>query len=85
MVQKILKILGKDENLIAHIPDRIAHDRRYSLSCEKIKEIGFFPAYDFEKGIELTVKWYLENKNWWKAIKDSEEFKTYYKNRYPDI
>ncbi|MCM8759932.1 MAG: dTDP-glucose 4,6-dehydratase [Candidatus Omnitrophica bacterium] len=85
VVQKILKLLGKKENLIVHIPDRVAHDKRYSLSCEKIKEIGFLPSFDFEKGLEITVKWYLENFNWWKTIKDSKEFKTYYKSRYPDL
>lgn len=85
VLQKILKLLGKKEDLIEHIPDRLAHDRRYSLSCEKIKKIGFLPSFDFEKGIEATVEWYLKNIAWWKKIKESREFQEYYKNRYPNL
>ncbi|MCM8764699.1 MAG: GDP-mannose 4,6-dehydratase, partial [Candidatus Omnitrophica bacterium] len=82
---KILSLLGKDENLVVHVPDRVAHDRRYSLSCEKIKELGFEPIFDFEKGIEATVRWYERNPQWWKTVKDKDEFKKYYKTRYPGL
>ncbi len=85
VVRSILKLLGKKENLIVHIPDRIAHDKRYSLSCEKIKEIGFIPSYNFEKGLEITVEWYVNNAEWWKKVKETKEFQTYYRSRYPDL
>ncbi|HXK45490.1 MAG TPA: dTDP-glucose 4,6-dehydratase, partial [bacterium] len=70
VLSEILKILGKDKDLMVNIPDRIAHDRRYSLSSEKIQQLGFLPVYDFEKGLEETIKWYLDNKKWWQFIKN---------------
>ncbi|HOK79545.1 MAG TPA: dTDP-glucose 4,6-dehydratase [bacterium] len=82
---KILKALGKDKNLIINVPDRIAHDKRYSLSSEKIQKLGFYPVYDFEKGIDETISWYVNNEKWWKFIKNSPEFQKYYKSRYPDL
>ncbi|MCM8789081.1 MAG: dTDP-glucose 4,6-dehydratase, partial [Candidatus Omnitrophica bacterium] len=83
ILRRILSLLGKNENLIARVPDRVAHDRRYSLSCEKIKKFGFQPLFNLEKGLEETVKWYERNPQWWKTIKDSDEFKKYYETRYP--
>lgn len=64
----ILKALGKSEDLISFVADRPGHDRRYSISSEKAKSLGWFPKTNFEDGISRTVKWYAENREWWEKI-----------------
>lgn len=61
----ILKYLNKSKNLITFVKDRLGHDFRYSLNCDKIRELGFKPKYDFETALKQTVEWYLNNKSWW--------------------
>tara|TARA_B100001109_G_C18846021_1_gene466854 strand:- start:200 stop:1216 length:1017 start_codon:yes stop_codon:yes gene_type:complete len=56
--------------LIKNVQDRAGHDRRYAIDSNKItKELNWIPKISFDKGIELTVTWYLENRNWWKYLK----------------
>lgn len=67
VVKIILSILGKSENLIEFVPDRLGHDRRYAINNHKIEtELGFKREVTFESGIEETVNWYLNNEKWWK-------------------
>ncbi|ASA78497.1 dTDP-glucose 4,6-dehydratase [Thermococcus sp. 5-4] len=69
VVKTILKLLGKDESFIEFVEDRPGHDLRYSLDSWKItRDLKWRPRYNFEKGIKLTVEWYLENKAWWKPL-----------------
>ncbi|MCM8806736.1 MAG: dTDP-glucose 4,6-dehydratase [Candidatus Omnitrophica bacterium] len=82
IAKKILKLLNKSEDLIEFVKDRPGHDRRYSIKCEKIKKLGWEPKVDFEEGLKLTVKWYIENKKWWEKIKKSKKFLTFYKKIY---
>lgn len=64
-------MLEKDEDLIEFVEDRPGHDLRYSLDSSKIKnELGWKPKYSFKEGIKDTVKWYLENEEWWKPLAD---------------
>jgi len=73
LVRKILQILGKPENLIAHVEDRPGHDVRYSLNSSKIrKELGWKPKFSFEKALKATVQWYRQNENWWKPLATEE-------------
>ena len=56
---KLLKATGKPESLIQYVTDRPGHDRRYALSSEKIlRETGWRPDVDFEKGLARTIDWY---------------------------
>ncbi|MHB8073348.1 dTDP-glucose 4,6-dehydratase [Desulfosporosinus fructosivorans] len=65
IVKLILKILGKSEDLITFVKDRPGHDRRYAINANKIKqELGWEPKISFSKGMERTIKWYLENEKW---------------------
>jgi dTDP-glucose 4,6-dehydratase len=65
VVQDILKILGKSEDLIEFVQDRPGHDFRYSLNSDKISEkLGWKKKTSFEKGIEDTVRWYIDNIEW---------------------
>ena len=57
--------------LIEFVEDRPAHDHRYAIDPAKIgKELGWASAQDFEKGLEATVSWYLENETWWRPVRD---------------
>jgi len=68
VVKKILDILKKPEDLIEFVKDRPGHDVRYSLDSKKLRELGWHPEISFNEGIEKTVKWYLDNRNWWKNL-----------------
>ncbi len=66
VVKTILSVLEKPESLIEFVRDRPGHDRRYAIDPEKIhRELGWRPSTDFETGILQTIRWYVENKEWW--------------------
>ncbi len=82
IVKTILKILDKPESLITYVTDRKGHDLRYAIDPTKIhNELGWLPETKFDDGIQKTVKWYLENKKWWKRIINGE-YKNYYEKMY---
>ena len=83
ITHRILEILGKPESLITKVADRQGHDRRYSLDSSKLANIGFTIQTDFDEALERTVRWYVANEAWWRAIKErSAEFKAYYQKQY---
>jgi dTDP-glucose 4,6-dehydratase len=58
------------ESLIHFVADRPGHDRRYAIDCSKIeRELGWAPLETFETGLARTVDWYLENRDWWQAVR----------------
>ncbi len=65
----ILAALGKPESLIEHVPDRLGHDRRYSLDFRKLAALGYRPRTDFENMLAETVRWYVDNRSWWEPLK----------------
>ena len=65
----ILKLLNKTYRMIEYVPDRLGHDRRYSLDSKKMKKLGWKPAKDFNAAIRETIKWYENNRSWWKELK----------------
>ncbi len=78
ITKTILKALNKPESLIRYVKDRPGHDRRYAIDDTKIKnELGWTQEYDFETGMNETVKWYLDNKEWWDKIKTGEYLEFY--------
>ena len=68
VVKMILKKLAKPQSLIEFVQDRPGHDYRYAMDWSKLKKMGWKPEINFEQGLEMTVRWYLENENWWKGI-----------------
>jgi dTDP-glucose 4,6-dehydratase len=81
IVKIILKLLNKSEDQIGYVKDRPGHDRRYAIDSTKIQtELGWKPAYQFEDGIETTIKWYVENESWWRKVMSGEYLKYYEKN-----
>lgn len=82
VVKTILKELGKPESLITFVTDRAGHDMRYAIDPTKISnELGWEPTTTFDEGIKKTVKWYLDNKDWWENIL-SGEYQNYFKQMY---
>ena len=86
IIKTVDKILGRDEGtsnkLITYVTDRAGHDLRYAIDSTKLKnELGWEPSLQFEEGIEKTVKWYLENKEWMDNV-SSGDYQEYYKKMY---
>ena len=77
--------LGDDaisEELITHVADRLGHDRRYGIDPTKIKnDLGWYPETPFEKGIVLTIDWYLANPDWMAHV-TSGDYQKYYEQMY---
>lgn len=73
---------GASEKLITYVVDRAGHDLRYAIDSTKLKEeLGWEPSLQFEEGIEKTVTWYLENKDWMDHI-TSGDYENYYDEQY---
>src|SRR5690606_19204483 len=81
VVRRILELTGKDESLIEHVADRPGHDRRYSLSSDKVRTLGWEAEVHFDEGLERTVGWYRANREWWEPIR-SGEYRAYYERQY---
>jgi dTDP-glucose 4,6-dehydratase len=81
VVRRILELTGASESQIEHVSDRPGHDRRYSLSSEKVRALGWSPRVRFDEGLEQTVAWYRENSWWWEPIR-SGEYRRYYERQY---
>ncbi|MDE8564470.1 dTDP-glucose 4,6-dehydratase [Anoxybacillus rupiensis] len=82
IVHLIVEKLGVSKSLIKYVPDRLGHDRRYAIDPAKItEELGWTPQYEFDKGIEETIQWYIHHPDWWKRVK-SGEYMDYYKKQY---
>jgi len=81
LVRRILELCGRDESLIEHVTDRPGHDRRYSLSSERVRQLGWEPGTRLEDGLPRTVDWYRENEWWWDPIR-SGEYREYYERQY---
>lgn len=81
VVKTIIKALDKSEDLIEFVEDRLGHDKRYAIDPTKLEKLGWKPTYNFDTGIEQTIEWYLENKEWWENI-ISGEYREYFKKQY---
>ena len=88
IVRTVDKLLGNpagtSEKLITYVTDRAGHDLRYAIDSTKLKnELGWEPSLQFEEGIELTVRWYLDNQAWLDNV-TSGEYEKYYEKMYRD-
>lgn len=82
VVKTILRALDKPESLITYVADRKGHDMRYAIDPTKLEtELGWKPKYNFDTGIQQTIQWYLDNKEWWQNIL-SGEYQNYFQKMY---
>jgi dTDP-glucose 4,6-dehydratase len=84
VARMLLKRLNRPASLLKYVPDRLGHDRRYAMSVAKIaKELGWKPTVRFEDGLPEMVNWYIEHKDWWKAILHrSKNYQQFYARQY---
>ncbi len=82
MDKKLNRKIGSSKKLISFIKDRPGHDKRYAIDASKIKnELNWKPSVTFEKGLSMTIDWYLNNKAWLKNV-TSGSYKKYYNKQY---
>jgi len=69
ITERLLALTGRDESFIEWVPDRLGHDRRYSVAIGKITALGWRLERDFDQGLEHTVDWYKNHRDWWEPLK----------------
>jgi dTDP-glucose 4,6-dehydratase len=83
LTHRILEALGKPASLIKPVEDRLGHDRRYCLSTDKLRALGWAPQVPFDQGLRDTIDWYRRNEWWWRPIKEQDPaFRSYYEAQY---
>ena len=81
LIKRIVELTGAAGSQIEYVPDRPGHDRRYSLSSEKVRALGWAPRVLFSDGLAQTVAWYRENPWWWEPIR-AGDYREYYERQY---
>jgi dTDP-glucose 4,6-dehydratase len=85
IVSRIVALLNVPPDLVEHVKDRPAHDRRYAMDPAKAeRELGWRPGRTFEQGLADTVRWYVEHEEWWRRVKDGsyrDFYRTWYEER----
>ena len=82
ITKMLIAAMGKDERSMKFVPDRPGHDRRYAIDDAKIRaELGVVPRVPFEEGLRATVRWYIDNEPWWRAVQ-SGEYQSFYDRWY---
>ena len=82
LTKKIIHLMGMGEDMIEYVTDRQGHDLRYAMDYSKAQsELGWSPGTSIDEGLDITLKWYKVNGDWWKKIK-SGEYKEYYEKNY---
>jgi len=84
ITDRILKKLEKPQSLMTFVKDRLGHDRRYSVDCSKIADLGWKAKHNFEEALDKTISWFMENNWWWKKLKNGE-YMEYYKQQYKEV
>lgn len=75
VLKSILRVMGQPEDAFDHVKDRPGHDRRYAIDSTKLRtQLGWQPQHtDFDEGLEQTIRWYTDNRQWWEATKTKTE------------
>ena len=84
VIHTILDRLDRPHSLVQFVPDRPGHDVRYSLDSSKLNALGWKPSRPFDDALAATVHWYTENQDWWRRLKDSAEYRTYFRSNYAE-
>ncbi len=70
LVDKLLALTGRGEDLVEYVTDRLGHDRRYSVDTSKVRALGWTRTRSLDEALEATVAWYRTNEWWWKPLAD---------------
>ncbi len=82
IAQRILRLLGGDEEMIAFVQDRPGHDRRYAIDFSKLQSaLQRKPDHSLDEGLTKTIQWYQEHEDWWRPLLD-ESFQQYFLSNY---
>jgi len=82
VARHVLRLMGKDENLITFVQDRPGHDRRYALNYKKTEfELGWRPEISLDQGLRKTIDWYKQNTKWVEDVR-AGEYRSYYERFY---
>ena len=72
LTERILANMGRKwETAVEQVPDRLGHDRRYSVDDSRLRALGYAPTRDFDEAIDETIAWYREHPEWWRPLKGS--------------
>jgi dTDP-glucose 4,6-dehydratase len=84
IVRRIVELLGVSPELIRHVTDRPAHDRRYAIDSSKAESgLGWRARRTLDEGLVETVRWYREHESWWRAVKDGS-YRDFYRVWYEE-
>ncbi len=74
LTRRLLALCGRDESFIEPVADRLGHDRRYSITTDKIAALGWRTEHELDEALERTVDWYRSNRAWWEPLKARAAF-----------
>ena len=69
ITRRLLELCGRDESFVEPVADRLGHDRRYSVTIDKISALGWRTMRTFDQALAETVEWYRTNRSWWEPLK----------------
>jgi dTDP-glucose 4,6-dehydratase len=82
LAKRLLRAMARPESLLAYVPDRPGHDRRYALDCSKIQgELGWRPSVPLDQGLQQTIAWYSLNASWLACVRTGA-YRSYYETYY---
>ena len=70
LVDKLLALLEVGEEMVSYVPDRLGHDRRYSVDIAKVTALGWQRQRTLDEALEATVAWYRDNRWWWEPLRE---------------
>jgi dTDP-glucose 4,6-dehydratase len=74
LTHRLLALCGRDESFIERVADRPGHDRRYSITTDKVAALGWSTRWSLDDALAATVEWYRENRAWWEPLKARAAF-----------
>ncbi len=71
LTDRLLELCGRDESFIEYVEDRLGHDRRYSITNDKLRALDWEPTIEPDEGLARTVAWYRDHRGWWEPLKQA--------------
>ncbi|MFG3106252.1 dTDP-glucose 4,6-dehydratase [Streptomyces tendae] len=69
LTERLLRAVGAGWERVTRVADRPGHDRRYSLTDARLRDLGYAPRTGFDEGLAATVRWYAEHRDWWEPLR----------------